>query len=229
MTDAEWQAARKVPRTKTLRRALGLTQEEFAARYQMPLGTLPRLGTREGRAGPVGSGLSSGPSRAIQVAVHQRVARGARRLRGEEIRERPAATGIPAPRLSRERLVGEVGRSRLSCFRLPSGRQFQGYNSSNAECSTDRRRSSPLFLQAREGCIWDDGEREAFVDFIARNPEAGDVIPATSGVREVYVGNARAPANAVGTRVIYFYHNARMPLFLDLGLPGQGTPGGHDP
>jgi putative transcriptional regulator len=40
MTDAEWQAARKVPRTKTLRRSLGLTQEEFAVRYQIPLGTL---------------------------------------------------------------------------------------------------------------------------------------------------------------------------------------------
>jgi putative transcriptional regulator len=40
MTDAEWSAARKVPRTKTLRRALRLTQEEFAARYQIPLGTL---------------------------------------------------------------------------------------------------------------------------------------------------------------------------------------------
>lgn len=31
---------RRVPRVKTLRRALGLTQEEFAARYQIPLGTL---------------------------------------------------------------------------------------------------------------------------------------------------------------------------------------------
>jgi putative transcriptional regulator len=39
MTDAEWQAARKVPRAKTLRRALRLTQEEFAARFQIPLGT----------------------------------------------------------------------------------------------------------------------------------------------------------------------------------------------
>jgi putative transcriptional regulator len=29
-----------VPRVKTLRRALGLTQEEFAARYHIPLGTL---------------------------------------------------------------------------------------------------------------------------------------------------------------------------------------------
>lgn len=31
---------RLVPRAKTLRRALGLTREEFAARYQIPLATL---------------------------------------------------------------------------------------------------------------------------------------------------------------------------------------------
>jgi putative transcriptional regulator len=40
MTDAEWDAAPRVPRAKTLRRALGLTQEEFSARFQIPLGTL---------------------------------------------------------------------------------------------------------------------------------------------------------------------------------------------
>ena len=32
--------ARPVPRVKMLRRALGLTQEAFAARYRIPLGTL---------------------------------------------------------------------------------------------------------------------------------------------------------------------------------------------
>lgn len=31
---------REIPRVKTLRRALHLTQEEFAARYHIPLGTL---------------------------------------------------------------------------------------------------------------------------------------------------------------------------------------------
>jgi putative transcriptional regulator len=30
----------RVPRVKTLRRALGITQEEFALRYQIPIGTL---------------------------------------------------------------------------------------------------------------------------------------------------------------------------------------------
>ena len=40
MTAEELRAAKRVPRVKTLRRALGFTQEEFAARHQIPLGTL---------------------------------------------------------------------------------------------------------------------------------------------------------------------------------------------
>jgi putative transcriptional regulator len=40
MTAEELHSARRVPRVKTLRRALGFTQEEFALRYQIPLGTL---------------------------------------------------------------------------------------------------------------------------------------------------------------------------------------------
>ncbi len=40
MTDAEWAKARRVPRIKTLRRALKLSQEEFADQFHIPLGTL---------------------------------------------------------------------------------------------------------------------------------------------------------------------------------------------
>lgn len=40
LTQGDTARMRRVPRVKTLRRALGLTQEEFAARYQIPLGTL---------------------------------------------------------------------------------------------------------------------------------------------------------------------------------------------
>jgi putative transcriptional regulator len=40
MTPEEMAKARRVPRVKTLRRALGLTQEEFATRFRIPLGTL---------------------------------------------------------------------------------------------------------------------------------------------------------------------------------------------
>jgi putative transcriptional regulator len=40
MTPAELARAQRVPRVKTLRRALGFTQEEFSLRYQIPIGTL---------------------------------------------------------------------------------------------------------------------------------------------------------------------------------------------
>jgi putative transcriptional regulator len=37
---AELARMKHTPRAKLIRRALGLTQEEFAARFQIPLGTL---------------------------------------------------------------------------------------------------------------------------------------------------------------------------------------------
>ena len=40
LTEARTGQLRLVPRVKTLRRALALTQEEFALRYHIPLGTL---------------------------------------------------------------------------------------------------------------------------------------------------------------------------------------------
>ena len=40
LTDEEWARRKPVPRSRSLRRSLGLTQEEFAARYHIPVGTL---------------------------------------------------------------------------------------------------------------------------------------------------------------------------------------------
>ena len=40
MTQEELRAAPRMPQVKVIRRAFRLTQEEFSARYQMPLGTL---------------------------------------------------------------------------------------------------------------------------------------------------------------------------------------------
>lgn len=50
LTDQDMSRMRRVSRAKTLRRALGLTQEEFASRYQIPLGTLRDW--EQGRAEP---------------------------------------------------------------------------------------------------------------------------------------------------------------------------------
>jgi putative transcriptional regulator len=40
LTEKHFARMKRVPRARTLRRALGLTQEEFAARYHIPLATL---------------------------------------------------------------------------------------------------------------------------------------------------------------------------------------------
>jgi putative transcriptional regulator len=40
LSDADMDRMKPTPRLKIIRRALGLTQEEFAERYQIPLGTL---------------------------------------------------------------------------------------------------------------------------------------------------------------------------------------------
>ncbi|MDR2000097.1 MAG: DNA-binding protein [Zoogloeaceae bacterium] len=51
--------------------------------------------------------------------------------------------------------------------------------------------------------VWTDAEREAFIDFIAANPEAGDVIPHTEGARKVrWAVSGRGKRG--GARVIYF-------------------------
>jgi putative transcriptional regulator len=40
MTDKEWARARRVPRAWIIRRAFKLSQEEFAAQFHIPIGTL---------------------------------------------------------------------------------------------------------------------------------------------------------------------------------------------
>ena len=70
----------------------------------------------------------------------------------------------------------------------------------------------PLFQRLARG-VWDDAERDAFVDFIARNPESGDVIPETGGVRKVR-WQRQGMGKRGGARVVYFYHDPQMPIFL---------------
>jgi putative transcriptional regulator len=40
LTRADLKRMKRTPQAKIIRRALGMTQEEFAARYRIPLGTL---------------------------------------------------------------------------------------------------------------------------------------------------------------------------------------------
>ena len=71
---------------------------------------------------------------------------------------------------------------------------------------------TPQFLRQADD-VWADDERAEFVDFIARNPEAGDVIPETGGIRKVR-WRRQGSGKRGGVRVIYFYHNTATPIFL---------------
>ncbi len=71
---------------------------------------------------------------------------------------------------------------------------------------------TPLFVRQAER-IWSEAEREAFVDFIARNPEAGDLIPEMGGVRKVRWSRAGSGKRG-GTRVIYFFLDRGRPIYL---------------
>ena len=61
--------------------------------------------------------------------------------------------------------------------------------------------------------VWSDDDRENFVNFIAANPEVGDVIPETGGVRKVRWARS-GTGKSGGARVIYFYHDPGRPLYL---------------
>jgi hypothetical protein len=51
------------------------------------------------------------------------------------------------------------------------------------------------------------------VDYLAWNPTSGDLIPGTGGVRKLRWALAGRGKRG-GARVVYFYHDARMPLFM---------------
>jgi hypothetical protein len=57
-----------------------------------------------------------------------------------------------------------------------------------------------------------DDERSLLVDYLAHNPTAGDLVPGTGGVRKLR-WRLEGRGKRGGARVIYFHHDAGMPLF----------------
>lgn len=70
---------------------------------------------------------------------------------------------------------------------------------------------TPEFLSATRKLMSDE-ERALLVDYLAYNPAAGDLIPGTGGVRKLRWG-LEGRGKRGGARVIYFHHDAGMPLF----------------
>lgn len=70
---------------------------------------------------------------------------------------------------------------------------------------------TPEFLSAASKLMSEE-ERALLVDYLAYNPAAGDLIPGTGGVRKLRSG-LKGRGKRGGARVVYFHHNAGMPLF----------------
>ena len=69
-----------------------------------------------------------------------------------------------------------------------------------------------LFARAAEK-IWSEPELAELIDHVAHNPEAGDVIPGTGGVRKLRWSRPGSGKRG-GARVVYFYYRPDRPLYL---------------
>jgi hypothetical protein len=63
------------------------------------------------------------------------------------------------------------------------------------------------------GRLMTDSNRAELVAFVGANPEAGEIIPETGGVRKIRWA-LEGTGKRGGARVIYYYHNESLPLFL---------------
>ena len=73
----------------------------------------------------------------------------------------------------------------------------------------------PVFLK-KAARHFTEAERAGLIFHLASNPEAGDVMPETGGIRKIRWA-IRGRGKSGGVRVIYYFHNEAMPLIvLDL-------------
>ncbi len=80
---------------------------------------------------------------------------------------------------------------------------------------------TPAFLASAKDEGLDEGDRRRIVDWIARNPDAGDLMPGTGGARKVRFAG-RGKGKSGGYRVVTFCAGVDIPVFL-LDVYGKGT------
>lgn len=68
------------------------------------------------------------------------------------------------------------------------------------------------FPKQAEGHLSED-ERDELVGYVARHPEAGDLIPGLGGVRKLRWAR-KGGGKRGGLRVIYYFYNENWPVFL---------------
>ena len=70
----------------------------------------------------------------------------------------------------------------------------------------------PEFIRKSEKLLNND-EHDFLISFLAANPTAGILIQGTGGVRKLRWAKGNKGKSG-STRIIYFYHNLTMPLFI---------------
>jgi hypothetical protein len=70
----------------------------------------------------------------------------------------------------------------------------------------------PSFVRDAEK-IWTQSELAALINHIATYPEAGDLIPDTSGLRKLRWGRGQQGKRG-GARVVYYFYRKDVPVFM---------------
>ena len=68
-------------------------------------------------------------------------------------------------------------------------------------------------FQKRSEKILTKEEREELFYFLSTNPKSGDLIQRSGGIRKLR-WRAKGKGKSGGSRIIYFFHNDKIPLFL---------------
>ena len=76
------------------------------------------------------------------------------------------------------------------------------------------------YLRAAKGAKMSEDEMTAAVDLVATDPEVGDVMQGTGGVRKVRLAG-RGKGKSGGYRIVYFFGGGDIPIFL-LTVFGKG-------
>jgi mRNA-degrading endonuclease RelE of RelBE toxin-antitoxin system len=65
----------------------------------------------------------------------------------------------------------------------------------------------------RADSLLSESERKDVIDYLSEHPKAGDIMEGTGGIRKIRWSRANKGKSG-GVRVIYYYHDERIPLYL---------------
>ena len=75
-------------------------------------------------------------------------------------------------------------------------------------------------FQKRASSLLQGEEKTSIINYLAAHPQSGDLMQGTGGIRKLR-WSAKGKGKSGGVRVIYYYHNGSIPLFL-LTVFGKG-------